>query len=300
MSWPILRTVVDAATAERLSDALVAGGALSCSILDARAGTPAEQSLFGEPGEPAPGLWASCVLVALYDDGVDALAAGRSAVARLGLEAPPALALDRLEDQDWVRVTQASFPPVPVSDRLWVVAPWHQAEGRGAAVQVVIDPGAAFGTGTHPTTRLCLEWLSRNIRGGETVLDWGCGSGILALAAAKLGAGRVVGVDLDPEALRASQENAERNQVDIWLGPPARVGKVEADVTVANILLNPLRRLAPQLARQTRRGGRLVVSGLLGHQVEEVREAYARWFHLEEAGAREGWVCLAGERGTGR
>jgi ribosomal protein L11 methyltransferase len=234
-------------------------------------------------------------VIALLPESIDAsraLADAAQACGCIWLEAP---AMDVLADDDWVRVTQAQFEPIRASSRIWIVPTWREPPER-EAVNLVLDPGAAFGTGSHPTTRLCLAWLDREVRGGESVLDYGCGSGILAIAAMKLGAARATAVDIDPLALEAARYNADSNGVVLEVLAADAALTIEADITVANILANPLRMLAPLLAAHTVPGGRLVLSGILAAQAEEVRLAYEHWFELRIAGEDAGWVSLAGER----
>ena len=212
-----------------------------------------------------------------------------------GLATLPTYTSEVIAEQNWVQLTQAQFEPIQVSDRLWIVPSWHEAPDPEAIV-LVLDPGMAFGTGSHPTTRLCLEWLDSVIRGGETVIDYGCGSGILALAAAKLGAARVTGTDIDPHAMDAARYNAERNGATLELLHSRENIDHTADVVVANILANPLTVLAPLLCGLTRSGGRIALSGILAAQTDMVRAAYRPAFELEVAGEREGWVLLTGTR----
>jgi ribosomal protein L11 methyltransferase len=199
-------------------------------------------------------------------------------------------------ERDWVRATQEQFAPIRISRRLWIVPSWHRAPDP-AAINIVLDPGLAFGTGSHPTTRLCLRWLERVVRGGEFVIDYGCGSGVLAIAALKLGAGRAAGIDIDEQALVAARRNAMQNRVDAsfhgaaeGIGPPAQI-------VVANILAHPLIVLAPVLARLTRPGGRLALAGLLAPQAGEVCAAYRAWFDIGIEGEDEDWTLLSGIRG---
>ena len=211
----------------------------------------------------------------------------------IGLEQPPAYRIETLEDNDWVRLTQSQFNPIPISPRLWIVPTWHTPSDP-AAINIVLDPGLAFGTGSHPTTRLCLRWLDANIRGGESVLDYGCGSGILAIAALKLGAASAIGVDVDAQAVQASRDNAAANQADAKFYLPDDAPKLQADIVVANILTNPLKVLAPLLAGAVRQGGRIVLSGILGEQATDVMKIYAQWFNLEPPIMDEGWACVSG------
>jgi ribosomal protein L11 methyltransferase len=297
MAWRRLSVVVAGACAGELAEALEAAGALSTELADADAGTAGESAIFAEPGAD-PGVWPRCRLVALLAEHADAAAILRAALAEAGCESLEEPAIDRLEDTDWVRETQRQFEPIRAGDRLWIVPTWHQSPDP-QAVNLVLDPGAAFGTGSHPTTRLVLGWLERQVRGGEAVLDYGCGSGILAIAALKMGAARALGVDIDPLALQAARYNASANAVGLEVLAADAPLDLLADLTVANILANPLRMLAPLLAAHTRPGGRIALSGILAAQSDEVMAAYAPFFDMAEAGAEGGWVCLAGTRRQG-
>ena len=291
MAWQSLRITAREDSADALSEALLELGALSVSLEDAHAGTADEQAIFGEPGEPPAGVWQNSIVSALFAPEADIAAVVAQAAQAAQLPQVPAYTVEALAEQDWVRLTQSQFEPIRISPRLWVVPTWHSAPDP-AAINLVLDPGLAFGTGSHPTTRLCLQWLDSNIKGGELVLDYCCGSGILAVAAAKLGAGRAIGVDIDPQAIPASIANARQNAVAAEFYLPDASPAVEADIVVANILTNPLRVLAPLLAAATRAGGRLVLSGILLEQSAMVAEAYRPWFDLQEFGREDGWVCL--------
>ncbi|MCL4689295.1 MAG: 50S ribosomal protein L11 methyltransferase [Burkholderiales bacterium] len=294
MAWQRLAAVVPGTGAGALAEALEAAGAVSTETTDADAGTAAESAIFAEPGADAA-VWPRCRLVALLPEGADARALLEAALAEAGCALLEPAAIDRLEDTDWVRETQRQFEPIRAGRRLWIVPTWHEAPDRDA-VNIVLDPGAAFGTGSHPTTRLVLAWLEREVRGGETVLDYGCGSGILAIAAMKLGAARAVAVDIDPLALEAARYNASANAVAVEaLAADAPLALV-ADLTVANILANPLRMLAPLLASHTRPGGRIALSGVLAGQAGEVLAAYEPWFAMAVEATEGDWACLAGTR----
>lgn len=296
MAWQVLKIRTDAAAAERLADALLEAGALSTGIEDAQAGTAAEQPLFGEPGlENTAPLWQDSLVTALFAPAVDVAAVLAAATQAAGLAAPPPWEVESLAEQDWVRLTQSQFEPIPISPRLWVVPSWHGAPDP-TAINLVLDPGLAFGTGSHPTTRLCLQWLDAELAPGESVLDYGCGSGILAIAAKKLGAGEVAGVDIDPQAVAAARENAARNGVAITFALPGQLPAAQYDVVLANILANPLRVLAPALAAAVRPGGRIVLSGLLAEQAAEMSALYAQWFDMASPVCEEGWARLAGVR----
>lgn len=293
MPFVELRFDAPAATAEAWSDALLAAGAASVDAADAHAGTADETPRYGEPDD-AGGMWALCRLTALFAADADAEAGIRQAAATLGL-APPAYALQTLHEQDWVRRTQAQFGPLRITDRLWVVPSWCEPVDP-RAINLELDPGLAFGTGSHPTTRLCLRWLAEHLEPGQSVLDYGCGSGILAIAAAKLGAATVTGTDVDPQAIDASRANAARNGVAVAFALPDALAPGKVDIVVANILANPLRLLAPVLAARVRDGGAIVLCGILEAQVAAVARAYRRWFKLGAWGSDDGWVALAGRR----
>ncbi|WP_322995622.1 50S ribosomal protein L11 methyltransferase [Castellaniella sp.] len=291
--------------AEPWSDALLSAGALSVSVEDADRDTDHEQALFGEPGtEPDTQAWQRNRLVALLADGDDP---HQLLTALDGLAGPAPTAEDwclrDVPDADWVRLTQSQFGPITVGERIWIVPSWHRQDAglpavgsHDGIVRLELDPGLAFGTGSHPTTHLCLEWLSSHVQGGETVLDYGCGSGILAIAARLLGSGPTLGVDIDEQAVLSSIQNAATNHVDIQACLPDDLPSGTHQIVVANILSNPLKILAPMLSARVAPGGSLVLSGVLERQADEVIAAYAPWLPLQVWAAREGWVCLAGQQ----
>jgi ribosomal protein L11 methyltransferase len=294
VSYLSLRFDATEAEAERWSDALLQAGALSVDVSDPAAGTDAETPLFGEPGMPAGGSWPIARIVALFAGDQDPYARLREVAAALELPAPPH-EVSPVADQDWVRATQAQFGPIAISSRLWIVPTWS-APPDAQAISLRLDPGLAFGTGSHPTTRLCLEWLEEQLHGGESLLDYGCGSGILAIAAKKLGAGSVAGVDLDPQAITASRANARLNDADCVFGVPGELPPTTGDIVVANILANPLIVLAPLLSARVKAGGAIALSGILDDQSDDVVAAYARWFTLAPWRHCDGWVLLTGQR----
>ena len=287
------------ADAQALSDTMLhTQGAIAVSVEDAEAGTAGEHPLFGEPGLPVDRTaWPDTRLVALFD----AMPAAEAAAAEL-LAQGGALRVEALRpvaDRDWVRLTQAQFTPTEVAPGFWIVPTWHEPPAQARRI-VRLDPGMAFGTGTHPTTRMCLRWLDRSIAPGARVLDYGCGSGILAIGAARCGAGAVDAVDIDPQALEATRANAAANGVSL-----ARIGGPDAargsyDIVVANILAAPLKVLAPLLCTHVSPDGRLALAGLLERQVSEVQAAYAPWIGLEAESEEDGWVLLAGMRSRPR
>ena len=293
--WLSVTLSTDAAHAEALSDALLGLGAISVSVEDADAGTERETPQFGEPGSsPAP-LWENSRVIALFDRDADIGFIAAAAASEAGLGATPSFEISEVAGQDWVRLTQSQFEPIRVNERLWIVPSWHAAPDPGA-INLALDPGMAFGTGSHPTTRLCLEWLCDSVRPDDSVLDYGCGSGILAITAARLGAGRVAGVDIDDNALTAAADNAARNDATLQLLHSSQPTGMQFDIVVANILANPLCVLAPLLASLTRPGGRIALSGILEAQTEQVRTAYQPAFDLRIGAIREGWVLLEGFR----
>jgi len=275
--------------AETLCDALLEAGALSVSCEDVR---PAAKQDLAEPGEP--GSWPRVRLVALCGsehapEQLLRLACDASGVAMREH------AVATVPDEDWVAKSRHGFGPIRVSRRLWVVPSWFDPPDA-EAVNLILDPGLAFGTGSHPTTRLCLRWLEQRVAGGETVLDYGCGSGILAIAALKLGAGRAVGVDIDPDAVAIAATNARRNGVAGEFFGGGAIPGLTADLVVANILASPLKVLAPLISERCREGGHLALSGILREQAEEVADSYAGWIAFTAPQEEEGWVCLSGTR----
>ena len=304
MSWISLTIETDSAHAEILSDVMLELGALSADIHDAAAGTEREQLIFDEPGGISGEIWSASELTALFDTDADITTIVQAAERAAQLSRPLIYRLAHVEEQDWVRITQAQFSPIQISSRLWIVPSWHEVPDP-AAINLILDPGLAFGTGSHPSTQLCLTWLDENLQGGEDVLDFGCGSGILAIAALKLGASHVVGIDIDPQAVATSRANAIHNQceetkVEFHTAHFAThidsTREAWADVVVSNILANPLIMLAPILMRATRESGRIALSGILEEQAEEVQQVYRQWFKMNIARVQEGWVLLTGTK----
>ncbi|WP_126285172.1 50S ribosomal protein L11 methyltransferase [Burkholderia stagnalis] len=282
--------------AEALSDALLELGALSVSVEDADADTPDEQPLFGEPGlVPDRTAWQHSRVVALLQPDHDPAVLLAAAANEIGLGEAPRFEVREVEEQDWVRLTQSQFDPIPIGERIWVVPSWHDAPDLDALV-LELDPGLAFGTGSHPTTRLCMEWLEQSVQPGQSVLDYGCGSGILAILARKCGANPVIGIDIDPQAVESARLNSERNHADVTYGLPDACPAGEFDIVVANILSNPLKLMASMLASKVKPGGRIALSGVLARQADEVAAVYARYVDISVWREHEGWVCLAGTR----
>ena len=303
MSWTEIVIEIARDNAEAMSDALMEAGALSVSVEDADEGTDAEQPLFGEPGmEPKEAAWEHSRVVALTDEAADQAAIVAAAAAQIKLAVLPKYTLRKVEEQDWVRLTQSQFAPIHIGKNIWVVPSWHEAPDPSALI-LELDPGLAFGTGSHPTTRLCMEWLEAHPAPAKTVLDYGCGSGILAMVAKKLGAAEVVGVDIDPQAIESAHDNAERNKcaVDYYLPDTFATTKhaeQKFDIVVANILSSPLKVMAPMLSGRVAPGGALILSGVLARQAEEVAAAYAPFIKLGVWAELEGWVALHGRLGS--
>ena len=295
MPWLELRFECAASVAEAFSDALLAAGALSVSVEDADAGTLAEQPLFGEPGSVSEIAWSRNRVIALVDEQTDDLRLMQRAAHAAGLDAAPPHTVTSVAEQDWVRLTQSQFDPIRISQRLWIVPSWHTAPDPNA-ISIRLDPGLAFGTGSHPTTRMCLAWLDDHVTQGDSVLDYGCGSGILAIAAAKLGGGRILATDVDEQSLAATRDNAQANDVKLKVSAPGQLPVFQANIVVANILTNPLKVLAPVLSGRVARGRSLTLSGILEAQAAEVIATYAPLIALRVWRAEEGWVCLSGSR----
>jgi ribosomal protein L11 methyltransferase len=282
--------------ADEVSDLLMELGALAVSLEDANADSEDEQPLFGEPGmEPESAAWNLNHVVALFRNKSE----GEQIFGEIPGELLAEAEIDYTEvpQEDWVRLTQSQFDPIAISSRLWIVPSWHEPQRLDDRINLILDPGLAFGTGSHPTTALCLRWLSEFPLNGMTVLDYGCGSGILGIAALKLGAAEAIGVDIDPQAVDSTAYNARNNGVEMPCGlPDFSLAKRQFPVVVANILSNPLKVLAPSLCAHVEAGGQLVLSGVLARQAEEVIEHYRQWINMSVWAERDGWVCLHGQK----
>ncbi|OHY97943.1 50S ribosomal protein L11 methyltransferase [Salinicola sp. MIT1003] len=297
MAWLQLKASIAPEQAEWLEELLLAEGASAITLQDAH-----DEPVF-EPDRGTTPLWSETVLTGLYDDlnEVEAMIerVRRAWAEQLPDDPAPQIEYELLADRDWEREWMDGFEPLRMGQRLWIVPSWHEAPDPDA-VNLLLDPGLAFGTGTHPTTALCLGWLDAQDLAGRQVLDYGCGSGILAIAALKLGADTAVGVDIDPQALQASRDNAERNQIDeasLILDYPEKIGRGEFEVVVANILAGPLIEMAPTIAARVRPAGQLALSGILAAQAESVLDAYrAQGILMDEPQEKEGWILLTGRR----
>lgn len=306
MSYRELVFTVPAEIAEPLGDALLEVGALSVTVEDAAAGGYDENPLYGEPGlSPEVQAWDRSAVTALFNPQIDDSDAINFIPELLASLKEAGFNLSNpqekiVEEQDWVRLTQSQFAPIQIGERIWVVPSWHEVPADPNAICLAVDPGLAFGTGSHPTTHLCLLWLEQNTQlHNQSLLDYGCGSGILAIAAAKLGCNPVVGTDIDPQAMVAARSNAEINNTAIHFVLPNEnalelAADAKYDIVMANILANPLQVLAPALVNKIRPGGKIVLSGVLERQAEEVIATYSQWLKLSVWKESEGWVCLNG------
>ena len=287
-----LRLLVPEDRVETVSDALEALDALSVSVEDADAQTDAEQALFGEPGMPPPKEgWQRSRVIALFADEAQAREAATVLAAQDFFDGCQLLGLVDVPEQDWVRLTQSQFAPVEITPEFWIVPTWHEPP-PGARQVIRLDPGLAFGTGTHPTTRMCLRWIaSRAQMAGKRVLDYGCGSGILAIGAAKFGAAQIDAVDIDEAAVDATRLNAQANGVQLEAGL-SELAQGRYDIVLANILATPLKVLAPLLCEHVAPGGALVLAGILERQADELKLAYAPYAALEVSDAEDGWILM--------
>ena len=280
---------------EVFSDALDALDALSVSVEDADAQTPAEQALFGEPGMPPPkDGWQRSRIVALFAEQAQADEASALLQAQDFFDGCKLLGVRKVEDQDWVRLTQSQFAPVEITSDFWIVPTWHEVPAQ-ARQTIRLDPGLAFGTGTHPTTRMCLRWIATHDVRGQRVLDYGCGSGILAIGAAKYGAQTIDAVDIDEAAVTSTELNAQANNASLNAGLP-ELAQGEYQTVLANILATPLKVLAPLLCAHVQSGGHLVLAGILERQAEELKQAYAPWLALDVADAEDGWILMTARK----
>jgi ribosomal protein L11 methyltransferase len=292
-----LALVCREADVEIVSDALMEIDALAVSVEDADADTDAEQALFGEPGMPAPKAgWERSVVKALFPSELEATEAATLILAQDWAADIHVQSVQAVPEQDWVRLTQSQFAPVEITPEFWIVPSWHAAPPQAQRV-MRLDPGLAFGTGTHPTTRMCLRWIATHSQAWPRVLDYGCGSGILAIGAALHGANNIDAVDIDPAAITSSRDNALANGVMLNPGPP-ELANGEYPLVIANILATPLKLLAPLLCAHVAPGGHLILAGILSRQADELKAAYAPWLTLDVSDEEEGWILMAARRPT--
>jgi ribosomal protein L11 methyltransferase len=292
-----LKLLCPEASVESLSDALDELDALSVSVEDADAESAQEQALFGEPGMPPPKeAWQRSRLVALFAQASQAQEAAVMLAAQSFFEGCQVVAISAVPDQDWVRLTQSQFAPVEITPDFWIVPTWHEPPAQAREV-IRLDPGLAFGTGTHPTTRMCLRWLATHPVKQQRVLDYGCGSGILAIGAVKMGAHQVDAVDIDEAAVTATELNAQANHVALNAGLP-ELAQGQYQTVLANILATPLKVLAPLLCSHVATGGHLVLAGILARQEEELIQAYPPYLTLSVVDREDGWILMTGEQNT--
>ena len=295
MAWLSLQFRVPGADVDVLSDALFSVGALSVDVTDADEGSQKERAIYLEPGEDILLSWGYNSIIGLFDRHACAsqiVSALTDLVHPLKLPEP----VERLvDDQDWVRLTQQQFEPIQITQRLQISPSWSAVKGE-SEINIILDPGLAFGTGSHPTTQLCLQWLDCYLVPEQTVIDYGCGSGILAIAAKKFGAGDVVAVDIDEDALESAQYNARRNKVTLDVISAIDNLNAKADIVVANILPSPLAVLAPLLAQLVKPGGQIVLSGILVNQGSDLVDLYGQWFEMSTFKVMDEWVCLQGSK----
>lgn len=293
MSFQQLKINIDSRRAEQISDIFFDLGALSVSIEDQYEGTELEQPIFNEPGMEVDKLWEHSTVVVLLSEDQELEDIINSAANELGSEFE--YIVETVDDQDWVRLTQSQFDPIEITPSLYIVPSWHTIPNP-EATGIILDPGLAFGTGSHPTTFMCLKYLAENVNSTQDILDYGCGSGILAITAKKLGAKQVDGVDIDPQAIESSLYNAENNNVKVNFSLPNSFNSKQYDVVIANILSNPLRMLASALSSYVKQNGKIILSGILADQIEEMSEIYSEWFNMRTYTVQEGWACLEGIR----
>ena len=302
-AWINLKIQASAEYAHIISDALIELGALSSSIEDSYLNSENEEALFGEPNIPSNTIWQHNTIESLFDDSISIDTVIDELKTMTGLSDID-YTLESVEEQNWVTLTQSQFEPISILNKLWIVPSWHTTPNP-SAINIILDPGLAFGTGSHPTTHLCLEWLIKEVNINDRVLDYGCGSGILSIAAKKCGAKEVVGVDIDPQAILATEQNAALNGVaeNLYVGLPdefnLELADQKADVFVANILAGPLMMLAPEFATLVKSEGEFALAGVIEEQVSDVSSVYSEFFDILEVEKRdENWCRISGKRHT--
>ena len=293
-AWINLKIRASAEYAHIISDTLIELGALSSSIEDLYCNSENEETLFGEPNIPNNTIWQHNTIESLFDGSISIDIVIEELKTMTGLSDID-YTLEPVEEQNWVALTQLQFEPISILNKLWIVPSWHKAPNP-SAINIILDPGLAFGTGSHPSTHLCLEWLIKEVKINDCVLDYGCGSGILSIAAKKCGAKEVIGVDIDPQAIISSTHNAKENHVSIQFYNSESSLKFEADIVIANILSSALSVLAPILAKACNPQGKIALSGILKEQIEMLTKIYSVWFNLNKPIEREGWILMSGTK----
>ena len=292
MSWTNLLVQTNKKEVDLISDFLLELGAISTSIQDSNLNQNNEELIFGEPNNQSQQFWENNTVQALFENSIDIEIIKAALMAKF--DTPKYfIETSSIQDQDWVKLTQSQFSPIKIHDKLWIIPTWHEIQDQ-KALNLILDPGLAFGTGTHPTTHLCLLWLLGNVNKDVTVLDYGCGSGILGIAAKKIGAKKVFGVDIDDQAIKSSRDNAEINNVEIfWNNTEIKVD-YRTDLVVANILSSALSVLAPALAGHCKPNGKIALSGILQSQEKDLKKIYSQWFDLQPTNYKDGWVLISG------
>ena len=290
MTWTNLVIQISSDSAEKTTDYLINLGALSVSIQDKNLNQNNEEIIFGEPHNSPQQYWQENSICALFDVNIEVDTIKNKLESFLNKKVE--VIASRIEDQDWVKTSQDQFHPICIQDKFWIVPTWHSHELQNG-INLILDPGLAFGTGSHPTTHLCIEWLIDHVKKSNRVLDYGCGSGILAIAAKKIGCQSALGVDIDPQALIASKDNALLNNVTIEFIESSKPIEIKADLIVANILSSALSVLAPVLAGYCKPNGMLALSGILEAQENHIKEIYKEWFDIINVTRKEGWVCIS-------
>ena len=292
MSWTNLLVQTNKKEVDSISDFLLELGAISTSIQDSNLYQNNEELIFGEPNNQSQQFWENNTVQALFENSIDIEIIKAALMAKF--DTPTySIGVSNIQDQDWVKLTQSQFSPIKIHDKLWIIPTWHEIQDK-KALNLILDPGLAFGTGTHPTTHLCLLWLLDNVNKDVTVLDYGCGSGILGIAAKKIGAKKVFGVDIDDQAIKSSRDNAEINNVEIfWNNTEIKVD-YRTELVVANILSSALSVLAPALAGHCKPNGKIALSGILQSQEKDLKKIYSQWFDFQPSHYKDGWVLISG------
>lgn len=294
MAWTSLIIKIEELNVELLSDYLIELGAISASIQNSNINKLNKELIFGEPHDGPTQFWKKNEVQALFEKKINIKEKIKNIKSKFEL-LDSQFIISSVEDQDWVKLTQSQFNPICIEDKVWIVPSWHDFVNINA-INIIIDPGLAFGTGAHPTTQLCIKWLIKKVKSNLNVLDIGCGSGILGITAMKLGAKKVVGVDIDPQAIQASKENSIVNKTEVvWMQSDNEI-EFKGDLVVANILSSALKVLAPVIANQCKKNASIALSGILLSQEDEIKEIYSSWFVFEDSTIQDGWVCISASK----
>lgn len=294
MSWTNLIVQTNKDDVDSISDYLIQLGAISTSIEDTNLNQNNEELIFGVPNIKSQQFWENNTVKALFEKKIN-IEIIKAAIKNKFQGTSLSFSLKEVENKDWVKLTQAQFSPIRINDKLWIIPTWHKIQDKNA-INLILDPGLAFGTGTHPTTHLCLLWLLKNVNKNLSVLDYGCGSGILGIASKKIGAKKVIGVDIDNQAVDASKENSKMNDVKIFWSNTKNKIEFKADLIVANILSSALIVLAPILAEHCKINGKIALSGILESQEDDIKKIYSSWFDFNPSYKKDGWVLISGTK----